>query len=100
MINARPCAPDSAGTECALHHPDQERHRLRHLLLIGAHTSDGQAAAGYPSGSRRWMLSTSRPSTDGEELAAADGFISYLLGRPAALDQDLVAFRSQSITQC
>ncbi|MFC9971174.1 hypothetical protein ACFVH6_09785 [Spirillospora sp. NPDC127200] len=88
MINARSCAPNAPEAECALHHPDQERHRLRHLLLVGALAPDGEAAAGHPSESRRWMLSTSRPSTDGEELAAADGFISYLLGRPAFLEQD------------
>ncbi|MGI5170348.1 hypothetical protein ACQEU3_38950 [Spirillospora sp. CA-253888] len=91
MINEWPCAPNPPGTECALHHPDHERHRLRHLLLVGALAPGGTTAPGHRPASRRWMLSTSRPATDGEELAAADGFISYLLGRPAALGRDPLA---------
>ncbi|WP_067474741.1 hypothetical protein [Actinomadura hibisca] len=82
MINEQVRTPDARGADCALHHPDGERHRLRHLLLVGMpapcaphdRASDGGAA---PVG----LLSTSPFLAFGEELATVDRFISYWLHR-------------------
>ncbi|MCP2337417.1 hypothetical protein [Actinomadura rupiterrae] len=99
MISRRAGALDPG---CALFHHDDERHRLRHLMVIGAPascarhvpapagtpggtpagTSGGTSAAVRLSGRRRWPLSTPPPPSFGAELASIDRLISYLLRRP------------------